>query len=82
MDESFQIPVLYKGQELSFISRLLIYGYSHKIEVEVNGTKIMFEPDEERNYRAVLDIEQVKTNEKMDIELLKVIAQAIESIVK
>jgi hypothetical protein len=82
MDESFELPVLYKSQELYFTSQLLVYGYSHKIEVDVYGTKISFEPDEERNYRAILDSKQIQKNDQVDIELLKAIAQAIESIVK
>jgi hypothetical protein len=82
MDEPFEIPVHYKGQDLHFSSRLLLSGYTHKIEVDVNGNPIQFEPDEERNYRAIVDAEKVKTNQKIDIELLKAIAQAIESILK
>lgn len=82
MDESFEIPVLYKEQQLHFTSRLLISGYSHKIEVDVYGNQIMFEPDEERNYRAIIDAEGLKNNQKIDVALLKAISEAIESIVK
>jgi hypothetical protein len=82
MDESFEIPVLYKGQDLHFTSRLLISGYTHKIEVDVNGIPVQFEPDEERNYRAIVDAEKVVPNQKIDAALLKAIAHAIESIVK
>ena len=32
----------------------LILGYTLKISVDVNGTEVLFEPDEERNYRAVM----------------------------
>jgi hypothetical protein len=82
MDESFEIPVSYKGQDLAFTSRLIVYGYTHKIEVDVDGSKVSFEPDEERNYRAMLDVEQIKQDKKLDTGLLKAIAQAIEAIVK
>ncbi len=82
MDESFEIPVLFRGQQLNFTSRLLVYGYNHKIEVDVNGIQIMFEPDEERNYRALINLEQIQKSDKVNVELLKAIAAAIESIVK
>ncbi len=39
----------------------------------------MFEPDEERNYRAVVKPKQVESC-KIDIELLQAVANAIEDI--
>jgi hypothetical protein len=54
IEDTFDIPVTYKGKELLFKSHLLILGYIHKISVDVNGTEVLFEPDEERNYRAVM----------------------------
>ena len=36
MDELFEIPVLYKGQELLFPARLLIVGYVHKFVVTID----------------------------------------------
>lgn len=81
MNESVEIPVLYKGQELSFPSRFILTGYTYKIEVDIHGTPVMFEPDEEGRYRALLDMEHLKKGEKVDIELLKAIAQVIESVV-
>ena len=49
MEDTFDIPVTYNGKELLFKSRLLILGYTHKISVDVNGTEVLYEPDEERN---------------------------------
>ncbi len=81
MYEPFEIPVIYKGKELSFPAKLLKLGYTHKIHVDVNGQDILFEPDEERNYRAIVDPEKLGSNQ-IDFELLKAISQAIEAIVK
>ncbi|MCW3105667.1 MAG: hypothetical protein JWQ09_173 [Segetibacter sp.] len=81
MDDSFQIPVSYKGKDFLFTSQLLVTGYTHKIQVDVFGTPVMFEPDEERNYRAYID-PLIESANKMDIALLKVIAEVIEGIVK
>lgn len=56
-------------------------GYTHKIQVDVNGRIIMFEPDEERNYRAMVDAAQLKKAAKVDVALLQAIAHVIESVI-
>ena len=81
-EHSFELPVTYKGQELSFSAWLLMIGYTHKIQVEVNGQLVKFEPDEEQNYRAVLDAAQLEKSNKLDIPILKAIAEVIELAVK
>ncbi|MEO5562489.1 MAG: hypothetical protein ABIR18_03620 [Chitinophagaceae bacterium] len=82
MDEGFDIPVLYNNQRMNFPAQLLAYGYSYKIEVDIEGTKVFFEPDEERNWRASLGYEDTEGNKKINKELLKAIADSIEEIVK
>ena len=82
MDEPFEIIVSYRGEELAFTAVLLKYGYTHKIQVFVNDQEILFEPDEERNYRAILNLTDGKEPGKTDIGLLQAIAETIESIVK
>jgi hypothetical protein len=81
MNEEFIIPVSFKGEELAFKARLLNFGYIHKIQVEVNGVDVLFEPDEERNYRVVVDPVYLEGNNMVDVELLKAIACTIESAV-
>ena len=82
MDETFDIPVTYKNKELAFKGKLLQLGYTHKIEVEIDGDKLLFEPDEERNYRATIELSKINDAKKIDIDLLKVVANAIEKIVR
>ena len=53
MNDPFNLPVTYKGTELGFPAQLLQLGYLHKFQVDVNGQMVMFEPDEDRNYRAI-----------------------------
>ncbi len=43
-------------------------GYIHKLKVEVNGLEVLFEQDEEKNYRGVIDPQQVESS-KIDAEL-------------
>jgi hypothetical protein len=82
MVEDFKIPVLYNNQRLNFPAQLLRYAYSYKIEVDVEGTLVYFEPDEERNWRAMVGQEEVSVNQNLSRELLKAIASSIEEIVK
>jgi hypothetical protein len=80
MNEPFDLPVMHRGEEIFFPAQLKQFGYTHRFVVNVRGTEIFFEPDEERNYRAI--IEQEKVDKEVSIELLQAIANAIESIVK
>ncbi|HET7899467.1 MAG TPA: hypothetical protein VFL47_17390 [Flavisolibacter sp.] len=78
--DAFELPVHYRGEELQFPAELKQTGYSHQIVVDVYGTDVFFEPDEERNYRALVDPE--KLTKQVNAELLKAIAESIEAIVK
>lgn len=80
MNEPFELPVSYKEEELQFPARLQQLGYTHSIVVEVYGTEVFFEPDEERNYRAVVEPEQI--TKQVSVDLLKAIAEVIESILR
>jgi hypothetical protein len=87
MEDPFIITVPYKGQDRDFEAELLQMGYIHKFHVIVEGADLFFERDEEGHYRAVL---QDNTEEKgarnspakkhPDLELLRLIAEKIESI--
>ena len=55
-----------KDQEWQFESELRIFAYTHKISDNVNGTEIIFEPDEERNYRAVLPEPEINKSKVTD----------------
>jgi hypothetical protein len=81
MDDVYEIPVQYKGEELLVPAHLMVTGYTHKFRVEVSGQEILFEPDEERNYRALLDTE-LCNSAKIDIDFLQAIAAGLEAALK
>ena len=81
MDEPFDLPVIYKDKELAFRSRLLQTGYTHKFEVDVYGTAVLFEPDEEGRYRALVAPDDIQNNIG-GVELLEAIATGIENVLK
>ena len=82
MEDTFDIPVRYKGKDLLFPAQLQMLGYTHRITLEMHGQQIFLEPDEERNYRAILDPATMQAGTTVDVELLKEIVTAIETIVK
>ena len=80
MNEPFDIPVLYQGEELYFPAKLLQLGYTHHFRVDVYGIDVLFEPDEDRVYRAIIEPSQLQSS-KVEVELLKAISKAIDAIV-
>lgn len=82
MDEGFELPVSFNGKEILFPAQLHQYGYVPKIEIYVNGVSILYERDEERNWRAIVDPSAIEKNIPVDVELLQAIANSIEEILK
>ena len=77
MNESFIIPVVYEGEERQLECTLIITAYVHKFHINVDGVGVYFEPDEERNYRAMLDEVSTERNLKPDPKLIKAIADTL-----
>lgn len=80
MNEPFELPVTYKGKDLLLSAQLLNYGYTHKFKVTLDEQEVLFEPDEERVYRAIVDIAYVDKMKEGTKELLQVIAEALQSL--
>jgi hypothetical protein len=75
MQQTIEIPVAYKDQELTFKAHTVRFGYVLHIVVDVNGTPVTIERDEEGNYRALGDVES-----KVDVELVKAIVEVLEGL--
>ncbi|RZK14383.1 MAG: hypothetical protein EOO43_16425 [Flavobacterium sp.] len=82
MEEGFKLPVLYKGQEREFEATLISTGYTHKFHVDIDGVGVYFEPDEERNYRAIIDENALAKQLKLDVELIGLVGGKIEKLFK
>lgn len=81
MDE-FELALHFKGKDILLPVKLINYGSSYKLEVKVEGTNVLFEPDEERNWRALISYEDIQANKKLDKDLLQLIAAELDSILK
>jgi hypothetical protein len=82
MEESLEIPVTYRGEELSFPCQVVRTGYAYAFQVEVAGLPVTFEPDEEGRYRAAVGASPEREARRLDAGLLKAIAAVIESVVE
>ena len=82
MDDDLEVPVTYKNQELIFNAKFVQFGYSYKFEVDVNGIIVFFEPDEERNFRAIIAPMNDHANHNFDKELIQLIAETLMEILK
>ena len=82
MENTFDIPVMYNNAEHLFKAQLHKIGYTYKFEVEVEDTNIFFEPDEEMNYRALVDPEKLNNHKEIKPALLQAIAETIEQLVR
>jgi hypothetical protein len=78
MDEPFFIPCRYKGIDRQFTATFQAFGYTFRFHVDVDGTDVIFERDEEGNFRAIIPPESPKP--PPDRNLLQEISAAIEQI--
>lgn len=78
MNESFELPVQFGEETIVVPAELTTWGYSHRILVTLEGQVIIFEPDEERHYRALL----AEGQKPPALAMVKAIAESIESIFK
>ncbi len=81
MGEGFTLTVIYKGEQKILDAELRVMGYTHKIAVNINDLEVLFEPDEERNYRAVVSDTDIN-KKQIDVELIKLIAAELEANLK
>ncbi len=73
MAEDFILTVTYWGIASDYSAELRVRGFSYHIVVWVNEAEVVFEPDEERNYRAI-----VPHDGNVPVDLLKAIAEELE----
>lgn len=79
MTNPFTITVNYQGEERNFAVQLQQRGYTRRFVVDINGTEVFFEQDEEGCYRAIIFPDYAdKITAHIAPSLLQAIATAIE----
>lgn len=81
MTDEFILTVKYKGLTLDFKAQLVLKGCAHQFCIQLDETDVYFEPDEQREYRAVaMPGQNEKLLKRVDAELLKEIAIMLKTI--
>ncbi|MCH5686860.1 hypothetical protein LWM68_22900 [Niabella sp. W65] len=76
MEHYFELALNYKGEERVLKGRLVTFAYSYKFYIVVDGRELVFERDDEHNFRVV----STEAYDEIGIEqeLLTCIIQALE----
>ncbi|HZH01883.1 MAG TPA: hypothetical protein VEY32_12415 [Flavisolibacter sp.] len=82
MLEPFELPVHFRGEDLSLPAQWIRTGYTHKFGVQVKDSIYYFEPDEEGSYRAIVEHTDMQAIKNADRELLQAIAAAIDEVLR
>lgn len=80
MHETFDLPLWYNGKEIMLPAELQPFGYTHRIIVYIEDFPFTFEPDEEKNYRAIVSEQDRKKAEKVDQHLLQAISETLHDL--
>jgi hypothetical protein len=74
--EHFEFNIEHRGETKTFHGTFGKYGYSYRFIVDVDGSEVIFEPDEERNLRAV--VTSGMHNDSKMRELVAIIGQELQ----
>jgi len=70
-------PVTYQNKELE-LEFDIQQGYVTRVGVKIGETIVIFEPDEEGNYRALVTLEEMAKAKELSVGLLQAIASQLE----
>jgi len=60
MEHHFELPVAYGGEVHHFNGRLVTFGYSYRLYIIVKGKELVFERDEDQDYRVLDEGDSIK----------------------
>jgi len=78
MEHYFELPVVYKNEELLFNGRLATFAYHYKFYINVNGQELIFERDDEANLRAIAP--DAALTPPIDKELIEKIGEVLHHV--
>lgn len=78
MDEQIVIPVIFQGVEREFTARLQAWSYDFRFIVDVEGVEVIFEKDDQGEYRARVASEHLAKAPKL--ALLAAIGQVLAGL--
>lgn len=73
MNEPFNLPITYRGEEQELKARFERWDYTHRIAVLIDETTVTFEPDEEGGYGAL-------STQPVPADLLRTVAEKLATL--
>ena len=81
-DDAFELPVVYKGEELLLPLKVVPQGYTYKFVLQLdNDLEVIYDKDDEGAFRATLSKPDEYKGKLPDVELLKAISEVLEKLV-
>lgn len=81
MDDLFTISFSHKGRQYDLDTKFVRVGYVHQFHVQLDERMLIFEFDEEREYRVIDASSQQRSSlKKIDAELVKMIVDGISAL--
>lgn len=80
MEYDLELPVTYKGKELLFPLKVVPQGYVYRFLVKIEEAEMIYEKDDEGEYRAVIAKPDEYKGKLPERELLEAIGEVIRSI--
>lgn len=77
-EQPIQIPVEYKGEELTIDGRLVSFGYTYKLYLMIGEAEVVFEKDDSQQYRAL--IETSVDGKTLDSGLVNAVIEVLDSL--
>lgn len=78
MEHEFELPVLYKGEELNLAGRLVTLGYIYKFYIMINDEEFVFEKDDDGKYRVLA--ESITSGKSVDVGLIEAVIVVLDSL--
>lgn len=75
----FEFEINYRDEIINIEGYVSTIGYTHKIILHIKGFEVTLEPDEERNYRAIILRENANT---LPATLIALVVEEIENNLK
>lgn len=80
MENNFIIEIEIGREKLIFDAKLDTIGFVHRILINVSGINVIFEPDEERNYRAIITPNSTNKITDADKQIIILLGEKLESL--
>ena len=79
-EEQLSLPVTYKGKELSFPLKIVPQGYVYRFVVKIDDMEVIYEKNDEGEYRAIISKPDEHQGKLPERELLEAISEVIVSL--